>query len=192
VDKAIFPGLQGGPHEHSIAGIAIAFKETMTPSFKAYAAQVIKNAKALAQALMDNGLKLVSGGTDNHLILIDLTPFGPGKGIFVQEAFEHAHITANKNTIPNEPASPFFPSGIRLGTPSLTTRGFQEQDMKKVGKWLAGVINEVKDYKYYPDKEKRQAELEKFRKEISQNENLKRIRQEISELCKNFPVPGIE
>lgn len=192
IDKAIFPGMQGGPHEHTIAGIAIAFKETMTSEFKEYATQVVKNAKVLAATLIENGLKLVSGGTDNHLILIDLTLFGPGKGIFVQEAFEEAHITANKNTIPGEPASPFYPSGVRLGTPSLTTRGFKEEEMKRVGKWITEVINEVKNYQYFSEKEKRQAELEKFRSEIAQNQTIQRVREEIKELCKNFPVPGID
>ncbi len=192
VDKAIFPGLQGGPHEHTIAGVAIAMKEAQTPEFKKYAVQVVKNAKALAKSLMDNGIKLVSGGTDNHLILIDLTPFGPGKGIFVQEALEESNITANKNTIPEEPASPFFPSGVRLGTPAITTRGFKEKDMASVGKWISEVIKAVKDYQYFPEKEKRQAELEKFRRELRQNSALKKIKDEVSQTCIKFPVPGIE
>lgn len=192
IDKAIFPGLQGGPHEHTIAGVAIAFKETMSDEFKSYAAQVITNAKALAESLIDNGIKLVSGGTDNHLILVDLTPFGSGKGIFVQEALEAASITANKNTIPGEPASPFFPSGLRLGTPSITTRGFKEGDMKNVGKWIAEVINSVKDYQYSNDKAKRLAEIQKFRTELPNNEIIKRVRKEVNEFCSKFSVPGID
>ena len=192
IDKAIFPGLQGGPHEHTIAGVAIAFKETMTDEFKKYAAQVITNAKALAASLMENGIKLVSGGTDNHLLLIDLTPFGPGKGIFVQEALEQASITANKNTIPNEPASPFFPSGLRLGTPSITTRGFKEGDMKNVGKWISEIIKAVSNYEYYNDKAKRQQEIQKFRMELPTNEVIKRVKKEVNDFCSKFPVPGID
>ena len=192
IDKAIFPGLQGGPHEHTIAGVAIAFKEAQTSEFKAYATQVIKNAKALADSLTSEGLKLVSGGTDNHLLLIDLSPFGPGKGIFVQQALEEASITANKNTIPGEPASPFFPSGLRLGTPSITTRGFKEGDMKQVGKWIADVIKSVKDYNYFSEKEKRQAEIDRFKKELAENKIISKVRKEVNEFCSKFPVPGIE
>ena len=192
IDKAIFPGLQGGPHEHIIAGVAIAFKETMNQGFKDYAAQVIKNAKALAESLLAEGIKLVSGGTDNHLLLLDLTPFGPGKGIFVQDALEEADIATNKNTIPGEPASPFFPSGLRLGTPSLTTRGFKESDMKPVGKWIAEVIKAVSGYEYSEDKIKRQAEIQKFRAELPGNETIKRVKKEVNEFCAKFPVPGIE
>lgn len=192
IDKAIFPGLQGGPHEHTIAGVAIAFKEAMTQAFKAYAAQVVKNAKALASSLIENGLKLVSGGTDNHLILLDLTPFGPGKGIFVQEALEAASITVNKNTIPDEPVSSFFPSGLRLGTPSITTRGFKEEHMSKVGEWIAEVIKAVKDYNYFDDKVKRAAEIEKFRRELPANSVISRVKKEVNEFCARFPVPGIE
>src|SRR3989344_5582355 len=192
IDKAIFPGLQGGPHEHTIAGVAIAFKETMNQGFKDYAAQVIKNAKALAESLLAEGIKLVSGGTDNHLLLLDLTPFGPGKGIFVQDALEEADIATNKNTIPGEPASPFFPSGLRLGTPSLTTRGFKESDMKPVGKWIAEVIKAVSGDEYSEDKIKRQAEIQKFRAELPGNETIKRVKKEVNEFCAKFPVPGIE
>ncbi len=192
IDKAVFPGMQGGPHEHTIAGVAAAFKEARTLQFKEYAKQVVKNAKTLAESLIKNGIKLVSGGTDNHLILVDLTPFGSGKGYFVQEALDLAGITLNKNTIPGEPVSPFFPSGIRLGTPSLTTRGFKEEEMKQIGKWIAEIINEVKDYSYDSDKEKRTAEIEKFKKEIKQNGKIKQTKQKVAKMCEKFPVPGID
>lgn len=191
VDKAIFPGLQGGPHEHTIAAVAVALKEAQTEEFKQYARQVVKNAKALAEELISHQIKLVSGGTDNHLLLIDATDSGPGKGIFIQEALDEAGITVNKNTIPREPASPFFPSGIRLGTPALTTRGFKEKEMRQIGKWIAEVINEIKVYQYFPEKEKRQTELEKFRQEIKNNPVVCRIRQEVKKMCADFPVPGI-
>jgi len=117
--------------------------------------------------------------------------FGPGGGAFASEALEAAGMTANKNTIPKDPSSPFYPSGVRLGTPALTTRGFKEKEMEKVGEWIAKAIMKVKDCKL-PAKEERSAYLAKFKKDIAGNENLKKIRQEIKELCKDFPVPGIE
>ena len=192
IDKAIFPGLQGGPHDHQTGAIAIALKEAATEEFKVYGHQIVKNAKALAASLKKHGMKLVGDGTENHLLLLDLVPiFGPGGGAFASEALEAAGMTANKNTIPKDPSSPFYPSGVRLGTPALTTRGFKEKEMEKVGEWIAKAIMKVKDCKL-PAKEERSAYLAKFKKDIAGNENLKKIRQEIKELCKDFPVPGIE
>jgi len=162
VDKAIFPGFQGGPHMHQVAAIAVCLKEASTPAFKKYAAQIVKNAKALAQALKDFGFTLVSGGTDNHLILVDLR----NKNIAGPEAqilLEEAGITINKNTIPFDPAPPFKPSGIRLGTPAITTRGMKEKEMKKIAGW----INEV----------------------ISNPKSVKKVRAEIVTFCKKFPLP---
>jgi glycine hydroxymethyltransferase len=188
VDRAIFPGLQGGPHDNQTAAIAVALGEALKPEFKKYAEQIVKNSKALAKALMDNGIKLVTNGTDNHMILIDLTPFGKGKGIFVQDALEAANITTNKNTIPADPASPFYPSGIRLGTPAITTRGMKEKEMEIIGKWIADIIMEVKDFELPDDKEERKGYLRKFRGSIKNNEKLKRIRGEVEDLCKDFPL----
>ncbi|MFH1505372.1 MAG: serine hydroxymethyltransferase [archaeon] len=149
IDKAVFPGLQGGPHEHTIAAKAVAFEEAMKPDFKRYAAQVVKNAKALADVLMDNGINLVSGGTDTHLILIDLTKTKsmakPGLGRDVAVALENAGIVTNCNTIPFDPSTPFRPSGIRLGTPVLTTRGMKESEMKSIGEWISKIINNHQD-----------------------------------------------
>src|SRR5207245_4076923 len=122
LDRAVFPGLQGGPHNHTTAAIAVALEEALQPSFVAYGRQVVANAKALAQGLLRYGLRLVTGGTDNHMILLDLTPGGPGRGVFLQEATDRVGITVNKNTIPGEPSSAFYPSGIRLGTPAATPR----------------------------------------------------------------------
>jgi len=188
IDKAIFPGLQGGPHDHQTTAIAVALGEAMKPEFKEYGKQIIKNAKTLANQLMKRGIKLISNGTDNHLILIDLTPFGKGKGLYVQEALDLAGITANKNTIPADPSSPFYPSGLRLGTPALTTRGMKEKEMELIGDWITDVINEVKDY-YMPDeKDARQKSIEKFRKDIVNNNKIKKIKNEIVELCKKFPL----
>ncbi len=169
IDKAVFPGLQGGPHEHVIAAKAVAFGEALKPEFKEYAQQIVKNAKALAQSLMDNGIKLVSDGTDNHLILIDLigTSFvgKPGLGKDAAVALEDAGIVTNANTIPFDPSTPFKPSGIRLGTPMLTSRGMKEPEMEKVGLWISQVLKDMNNSLL--------------------KENIKR---EIRNLCKQFPI----
>jgi glycine hydroxymethyltransferase len=145
IDKTVFPGMQGGPHENAIAAKAVAFAEAMKPEFTEYAHQIVKNAKALAGSLMKNGIKLVSGGTDNHLILIDLTPFGISLGKSVAAALEDAGICANMNTIPYDPGTPMKPSGIRLGTPILTTRGMKEPEMELVGKLISEAIHNYND-----------------------------------------------
>jgi glycine hydroxymethyltransferase len=190
VDKAVFPsGIQAGPHNHQTAAIAVALKEAMSMEFKEYGYQVVKNAKALAQGLMDNGLTLVSGGTENHMVLVDLTPFGKGTGVFAQDALDAAGITINKNTIPKDPSSPFYPSGIRLGTPAITTRGMKEEEMKDIGAWVARVIEEVKHYQLPGTKEERIAYLRQFKKDIAENQKLKDIKQEVAELCSKFPLP---
>jgi glycine hydroxymethyltransferase len=193
IDKAIFPGLQGGPHDHTTAAIAVALKESLQPEFKDYCKQIVKNSRALAKSLMDNGMKLVTDGTDNHMVLIDLTPFGKGKGVFVQDALDLAGITVNKNTIPADPSSPFYPSGVRLGTPSLTTRGMKEKEMETIGKWIADVIKEIKDFDLPEDKEERKVYLKEARGKINGNENLGKIKNEVIELCKKFPLyPGFD
>ncbi|MBN2422701.1 serine hydroxymethyltransferase [Candidatus Woesearchaeota archaeon] len=193
IDKAIFPGIQGGPHDHKTAAIAVTLGEALKPEFKEYGAQIVKNCKALAASLMNNGIKLVTNGTDNHLCLIDLTPFGKGKGIFVQEALDIAAITTNKNTIPAEPSSPYYPSGIRLGTPALTSRGMKEEQMKLIGEWIAQIIHEVKEYELGEDKETRKSNLDRFREEIKDNPLLKEIREKVKGLCEKFPLyKGLE
>ncbi|MBI2668558.1 serine hydroxymethyltransferase [Candidatus Woesearchaeota archaeon] len=165
IDKAVFPGLQGGPHENVIAGKAVAFGEALTDDFRGYAAQIVKNAQCLARVLMEKGIKLVSDGTDTHLILIDLTPRGIGLGKPAAVALEEAGICTNCNTVPFDPSTPFKPSGVRLGTPILTTRGMKEREMELVGEWIADVINDM------------------------QKADLKaRIRKDVQELCTHFPV----
>jgi glycine hydroxymethyltransferase len=168
IDKAVFPGLQGGPHEHTIAAKAVCFKEAMDPQFKRYARQIIINAKALAEKLMSENIKLVSNGTDNHLILIDLintkSVAKPGLGKEAATALEEAGIITNANTIPFDPSTPFKPSGIRLGTPILTTRGMKETEMRTVGKYIADVINN-----------------------LSNTSIRARIREEVKALCTSFP-----
>lgn len=169
LDKAVFPGLQGGPHEHTIAGKAVCFKEAMEPEFRQYALQIVKNAKALAETLMDKGIKLVSNGTDNHLILIDLiktkSAGKQGMGREVAAALEEAGIVLNANTIPFDPSTPFKPSGLRLGTPILAQRGMKEDEMKQIGEWIADIIEDPND-----------AALKQ------------KVRQNVLELCKRFPV----
>ena len=140
-NKAIFPGIQGGPLMHVIAAKAVCFEEALQDDFKVYQKQVIDNAQALCRGLQSRGIKIVSGGTDNHLMLVDLTPFDL-TGKEVERWLDEAHITANKNTIPNDPKSPFVTSGIRLGTPAVTTRGLKEEDMDQVAEAIALVIKE--------------------------------------------------
>ncbi len=140
IDSAIFPGAQGGPLMHVIAAKAVCFKEALSPEFKAYAAQVVKNAQVLADTLKSRGINLVSGGTDTHLLLVDLRSKGL-TGDVVAQTLEAAHMTCNKNAIPNDPMPPKVTSGIRLGTPAATTRGFKEAEFKKVGNWIADVID---------------------------------------------------
>jgi glycine hydroxymethyltransferase len=167
VDRAVFPGLQGGPHDHTTAAIAVALKEAATPEFRAYGQQVVKNAKALAAALQTRGFRLISGGTDNHLILIDVTPRGiTGKP--AARALHEAGIECNYNTIPFDPRKPFDPSGVRIGTPSITSRGMLEKDMEPIAAWIDRVLQVADDA----------AKLHK-------------IRAEIAEFCKAFPAPGI-
>jgi glycine hydroxymethyltransferase len=171
IDFNVFPGIQGGPHDHVIAAKAVAFGEALQPDFKDYAKQIVKNAKAMADELMSQGLDLVSNGTDNHLVLIKLTTKGlTGKAKEVQDALEKAEIFVNKNTIPYEPGSPFHPSGLRLGTPAITTRGMKENEMKEIARCIARVIDNYTDEKV-----------------------LQKVKQDILELCNQFPLyPGFD
>ncbi len=166
IDRAVFPGLQGGPHNHQTAAIAVALKEASTPEFKEYGHQIVKNAQTLAAYLTGKGYQLVTGGTDNHLLLIDLTNKDmPGKT--AETALSKAGITVNKNTVPYDPRSPFDPSGIRLGTPALTTRGMKEAEMEQVGEWIDRALQAHAS----------ETELEK-------------IHSEIKEFCGGFPLPS--
>ena len=146
IDKAVFPGWQGGPLEHVIAGKAVAFREAMDPSFTEYAHQVVANASALADALVNEGFRLVSGGTDNHLMVVDLTPFDADlTGKVAQATLDDAGITLNKNTIPDDPRSPFVTSGVRIGTPSVTTQGMTEAEMPIIAELIARALRSVDD-----------------------------------------------
>jgi len=142
IDKAVFPGMQGGPLMNTIAAKAVCFEEALRPSFREYNKQIVKNAKVLADTLMDNGLRLVSGGTDNHLMLLDLTPQGI-TGLEAETVLGKASITVNKNTIPNETKSPFVTSGLRIGTPVVTSRGMKETEMRQIGSWIATIVKDI-------------------------------------------------
>ncbi|MGB9707699.1 MAG: hypothetical protein ACPL1D_03025, partial [Microgenomates group bacterium] len=199
INKAVFPGLQGGPHDNQTAAIAVALYEALQPSFKKYAFQVVKNAQKLAKVLIDGGLDLVAGGTENHLILVDLTSYlGAGCGIFAQKALDLAGITLNKNTIPGEPASPFYPSGIRLGTPAITTRGMREKEMGFIGKKILAVLEVIKKYFQKQGaefcfwdlpKEKKGEFIKKFEKEMKENKEIKKIREAVKRLAVKFAIP---
>ena len=169
IDRAIFPGMQGGPHDHINAAKAVAFLEALKPEFKDYAKQVIANAKVLAQELMDRGYKIVSDGTDNHLMLVDTMVSRQVPGKIAEKALERAGISCNKNMVPFDPRSPFDPSGIRLGTPAVTTRGMGENEMRQIAEWIDRVLSNVEDHSIQET-----------------------VLEEMHEFCKDFPVPGIE
>lgn len=167
IDKAVFPGLQGGPHENTIAGVGVALKEAATADFRAYGHQVVANARALAAELRERGFDLITGGTDNHLVLIDLT----GKKVIgkkAAKALDRANIVGNYNTIPFDPRKPFSPSGLRIGTPSVTTRGMKEEEMRRIARWMDEVVENVKD-----------------------EDALDRVGAEVRDFCRQYPAPGM-
>jgi glycine hydroxymethyltransferase len=168
IDKAIMPGLQGGPHNHTTAAIAVALKEAEAPEFKSYAEQIVKNAKALAENMKSHGFRLISGGTDNHLILFETQKSKGISGRDAAKALDKAGIVTNCNTVPFDPNPPFNPSGVRIGTPAITSRGMKESEMKKIGDWMNDVIENHEDDK-----------------------KLEMIANEVQELCKSFSCPGI-
>ncbi len=188
INTAVFPGLQGGPHDNQTAAIAVALKEASSASFKKYAVQIVKNAKKLAEELVKGGLEPVSGGTDNHLILVDLQN-KQVSGKIAAEALEAAGVVLNYNLVPYDPMPPMYTSGIRMGTPAITTRGLKERDMVKVADWIVRAIKEVEGYSLPEDKEKRQELVKEYRAKIAKNKNLQKIAQEVKSFLKKFPVP---
>jgi glycine hydroxymethyltransferase len=188
IDSAIIPGIQGGPHDNQTAAIAVALKEASTPAFKKYSAQIVKNSQKLAEELIKYDFNLVSGGSDNHLLLIDLRNKGVN-GVVAALALEVANIVMNKNGVPNDTNPPFYPSGIRLGTPAITTRGMKEKEMVKIAKWMNEVIEEVKHYQLPATKEERSEFMKKFRAEVVKNKELLQIAKEVKTLCLKFPTP---
>lgn len=188
IDSAIIPGLQGGPHNATTAGIAVAALEAMEPSFTKYAKQIRANADALAAALMKQGLELVGGGTETHLMVIDLTKFGVGLGVQTAFAMDVAGMYANRNTVPTEKGSPFYPSGVRIGTPLVTTRGMKEKEMEQIAAWIKRVVVHVQErWPTLPDKGK-VAYIKTFREEALADEVLLKIRGEVTALAKQFPL----
>lgn len=188
IETAIIPGLQGGPHDNQTAAIAVALKEAATPEFKTYVKQIISNAKALAKALVANGFDLVSGGTDNHLLLIDLRKKGVN-GRIGAFALEVGGIVTNMNGVPGDTMPPFYPSGIRLGTPAITTRGMKEKEMIKVAEFIHRAVDEIKGSTLPIDKKERIEFMKKFRLEVAKNKNLLQIAREVKSLCSKFPTP---
>lgn len=188
IDKAVFPGLQGGPHDNQTAAIAVALSEAAKPSFKTYTKQIVKNANVLAQKLTELGFNLVSGGTDNHLLLIDLSN-KKVNGAVAAFALEVSGIVLNKNAVPFDTMPPFYPSGIRLGTPAITTRGMKEKEMVKVAEFINRAVEEVKGKRLPNVKEERIEFMKKFRKEVVENKKLLAIAREVKSLCQKFPVP---
>lgn len=168
IDAAVFPGLQGGPLMHIIAGKAVAFHEAMQPAFRQYAEQIVANARALAAELQEQGLRIVSGGTDNHVMLVDLRSIASMSGKRAERVLDEVHITVNKNQIPNDPLPPARTSGIRLGTPATTTRGFGEAEMRQIGQLIPTALRHWKD-----------------------EQVLDRVRRDVAGICTRFPVPGI-
>ncbi|WP_437925057.1 serine hydroxymethyltransferase [Sorangium sp. So ce291] len=167
IDKAVFPGLQGGPHNHTTAAIAVAAKEAAEPGFRGYAKQIVENAQALGRALESRGFRLITGGTDNHLLNIDMTPKGLAGKPYAQ-ALDRAGIVANYNSIPFDPRKPFDPSGIRIGTPAVTSRGMGAAEMERLAAWMDDVAQNIND-----------------------EARIARIAAEVAELCRGFPAPGI-
>lgn len=188
IDSAIIPGLQGGPHDNQTAAIAVALREASAKSFKTYSEQIVKNAKKLAGELTGYGFDLVSGGTDNHLILIDLSN-KKVNGAVAAFALEVAGIVVNKNGVPNDIMPPFYPSGIRLGTPAITTRGMKEKDMAKVAGWMNMAISEVEGEILPNDKEERSVYWKEYRVKLAKNKNLLTIAAEVKAYCKKYPLP---
>lgn len=188
IDAAIIPGLQGGPHNATTAAIAVAAAEAMRPEFKRYAKQIRKNATALAERLMKNGVKLVGDGTQTHLMVLDLSAFGVGLGTQVAYAMDVAGMYANKNTVPNEQGSPFYPSGVRIGTPLVTTRGMKEKEMRMIADWITQVIQIVKEEQLPTDNKQRIAFVESFKARADKNKELKAIAKEVRLLAKQFPL----
>jgi glycine hydroxymethyltransferase len=169
INRSVFPGLQGGPHMNAIAGVAVALGKALQPDFKEYAAQTLRNAKALAAGLIDGGAKLVTGGTDNHMIVIDTVASYGIDGRVAEETLDAISITTNKQIIPDDPNPPLRPSGIRLGTPAATTRGMVEDDMQRLTRWMTDALRNREDAS-----------------------RLEALRTEVEQFCTRFPVPGIE
>jgi glycine hydroxymethyltransferase len=192
IDRAVFPGLQGGPHDQQVAALAVALYEASLAGFTTYARQIVKNAKGLVQVLLKSGFKLVGGGTENHMIWLDLSDQGID-GWQAQHALEAIGISVNRQTVPFETKSAYYPSGIRLGTPAITTRGMRGAQMRLVGEWIVRTLAVAKEMNFTdigsPDKTKDQAARKKFKQVVKGQKELREIKKQVVALCRKFPLP---
>jgi glycine hydroxymethyltransferase len=188
IDKAVFPGLQGGPHNNTTAGIAQALIEADSAEFRKYAEQIVKNSSSLANYLKEGGLTLVGGKTECHLMVVDLRPLKLS-GNIVAEALEVAGIVVNRNSVPFDLMPPFYPSGIRLGTPAVTTRGMKENEMKKIAEWMLKVVDHVKDNKLPNEQEERRIYIKNFKKQVQKDKFLLDISKEVKNFLTKYPIP---
>lgn len=187
IDSAIIPGLQGGPHDNQTAAIAVALKEASSPEFKKYAEQIVKNSKELSSQLSKRGFELIGGGSENHLILIDLRNKNVN-GAIAALALEVAGIVVNKNGVPFDTMPPFYPSGIRLGTPAITTRGMKEKDMARIAEWISKAVKEVQSERLPEEKQERSEFFKGFKKRVVENKNLLKTAREVKDFCSKFPT----
>jgi glycine hydroxymethyltransferase len=192
IDRAVFPGLQGGPHENQIAALAVALKEAGQPEFKQYVRQIVVNAKSLADVFGEANWKLVGGGTENHMIWVDFTDLGID-GWQAQYALDAIGISSNRQTVPFDSRSAYYPSGIRLGTPAVTTRGMKEKEMKLIGEWIVRAVKIAKKMGFKEigskNKEKDQQARKEFKKELKIRDKIQKLRSKIVHLCQGFPLP---
>lgn len=187
INTAVMPGMQGGPHNNTTAGIAAALLEATQDSYKAYVHQIVVNAKTLANALMEKGITLVGGGTENHLMVLDFAGQSLGKGTLVSAALSAAGIVTNRNTVPAD-TNPFYPSGVRIGTPAVTTRGMKEHEMEKIAEWIAEVVEIIKDDHLPEAKEQRQQYISEFKKRMQEDARIQVIRNLVKDLCAQFSI----
>lgn len=188
IDRAVFPGTAGGPHNNKTAAIAIALALAAKPAFKKYAQKIVDNSQVLARELAGRGFTLTTGGTDNHLMVVDLRPQEVIGNVYA-EALEAAGIVVNRNSVPHDPNPPFYPSGIRLGTPGVTTRGMGPRQMRQIAEWMFVVLKEVAIYKWPEEKSERIVQLRQFREDLPKNKKLAAIAKEVKSLCRKFPIP---
>lgn len=188
IDMAVIPGMQGGPHNNTTAAIAVALQEARSQEFKEHAKQIVTNASMLAKQLLARGIHLVGEGTENHLMLMDFSRESEGKGVLVAKALNASGIVTNFNTVPSD-TSPFYPSGVRIGTPAVTTRGMKENEIKQIAAWITQVVTHISDVVLPEDKTERAGFIKEFVSKVSNDPILKTIRSEVEQLCRQFPLP---
>lgn len=190
IDKAIIPGTQGGPHMNTIASIGVMLHEAAQPEFRTYTQRIRENAARLGHELHTRGFRLVSGGTDNHLLLLDLREHGIGRGAYLARALEHVQIYTNMNTIPFDESSPLYPSGLRIGTPAVTTRGMGPEQMTRIAEWMSQIETSIQDIQFPEQKEDRARVMETLLHRLETDPLYRHIRQEVETLCREFPIPA--